>query len=454
MKKQALLYIRVSTDEQADKGYSLAYQEDRLKKYCLINNIEVVQLYKEDHSAKTFDRPAFKNMMQFIRRNKSNVDLLLVIKWDRFSRNTRDSYYMIHELHKLNIEVCAIEQHLDLNVPEAKLMLAFYLAAPEVENDRRSLNTFAGMRKARKSGRWINRAPIGYKNVRDANNNPIIVPDERAKYIRKAFEELLSGLFTIEDVRRRLNAKGIKCSRSNFNRLVHNPVYAGKIVVPAYKDEEEEMIDGIHEAIVDENTFWQVQDIIKGRKPRNICKAKTRDELPLRGFIQCSQCGETLTGSASRGRLGTQYYYYHCRNGCTEMATGIKPNTFNMAIENTGVELNATGHIMVNERQETNVPHIYAAGDCTNTPAFVYTAAKEGKVAVLNAFKSSGDQVDYTGLPWVVFTDPQVAGAGMDENEAENAGIPHDTSVIPLSEVPRAQAALDTRGFIKLIRNK
>jgi mercuric reductase len=125
-----------------------------------------------------------------------------------------------------------------------------------------------------------------------------------------------------------------------------------------------------------------------------------------------------------------------------------------MAIENTGVELNATGHIMVNERQETNVPHIYAAGDCTNTPAFVYTAAKEGKVAVLNAFKSSGDQVDYTGLPWVVFTDPQVAGAGMDENEAENAGIPHDTSVIPLSEVPRAQAALDTRGFIKLIRNK
>lgn len=135
------------------------------------------------------------------------------------------------------------------------------------------------------------------------------------------------------------------------------------------------------------------------------------------------------------------------------VATGTKANTSGMSIEFAGVELNETGHIQVNNKQETNVGHIYAAGDCTNTPAFVYTAAKEGKVAVLNAFKSSGDTVDYTGLPWVVFTDPQIAGAGMDEKEAEEAGVPYETSVMPLSDVPRAQAALDTRGFIKLIRN-
>ena len=124
-----------------------------------------------------------------------------------------------------------------------------------------------------------------------------------------------------------------------------------------------------------------------------------------------------------------------------------------MALEKVGVEVDQTGHIIVNRMQETNVPHIYAAGDCTNTPAYVYTAAKEGKVAMLNAFGSSGEQVDYTGLPWVIFTDPQVAGAGLDEKEAEEAGIPFETNTIPLSEVPRAQAALDTRGFIKLIRN-
>lgn len=135
------------------------------------------------------------------------------------------------------------------------------------------------------------------------------------------------------------------------------------------------------------------------------------------------------------------------------VATGARANTFNMHIEKTGVSFLPSRHIMVNEKQETNISHIYAAGDCTNTPAFVYTAAKEGKVAVLNAFKSTGEKVDYTALPWVVFTDPQVAGAGLDEQGAEQAGIPYETSTIPLSEVPRAQAALDTRGFIKLIRN-
>jgi len=135
------------------------------------------------------------------------------------------------------------------------------------------------------------------------------------------------------------------------------------------------------------------------------------------------------------------------------VATGTKANTFSMDIANAGVEIEASGHIKVNSQQETNVAHIYAAGDCTNTPAFVYTAAKEGKVAVLNAFKSANETIDYTGLPWVTFTDPQVAGAGMDEQEAEAAGIPYETSVMPLTDIPRAQAALDTRGFIKLIRN-
>jgi mercuric reductase len=99
------------------------------------------------------------------------------------------------------------------------------------------------------------------------------------------------------------------------------------------------------------------------------------------------------------------------------------------------------------------VPHIYAAGDCADTPAFVYTAAKEGKHAVSNAFTGQVMEADYSSLSWVVFTDPQVAGAGMDESEAEAKEIPFETTSLPLSEVPRSQAALDTRGFIKLIRN-
>ena len=139
--------------------------------------------------------------------------------------------------------------------------------------------------------------------------------------------------------------------------------------------------------------------------------------------------------------------------GYLVVATGIKPNTSAMNLEKTGVETTEKGHIMVNSKQETSVTSIYAAGDCTNTPSFVYTAAVEGKNAVLNAFSSDTKETDYSALPWVVFTDPQVAGVGLDEIQAQAQGIDLDVTSLPVSEIPRAAAALDTRGFVKLIRN-
>ena len=135
------------------------------------------------------------------------------------------------------------------------------------------------------------------------------------------------------------------------------------------------------------------------------------------------------------------------------VATGTKPNTSKLGLENIDLKLTVKGHILVNEKMETNVSNIYAAGDVTNTPPFVYTAAKEGSTAVNNAFSLSKRKLDYSSLPWVVFTDPQIAGAGIDEVEAEKSGIPFEVSKLDLIHVPRALAAQDTRGFIKLIRN-
>ena len=135
------------------------------------------------------------------------------------------------------------------------------------------------------------------------------------------------------------------------------------------------------------------------------------------------------------------------------VATGTKPNTSKLRLDNIDLKLSKKGHILVNEKMETNISNIYAAGDVTNTPPFVYTAATEGSTAVNNAFSLSKTGIDYSSLPWVVFTDPQIAGAGMDELEAGKNGIPFEVSKLDLIHVPRALAAQDTRGFIKLIRN-
>ena len=135
------------------------------------------------------------------------------------------------------------------------------------------------------------------------------------------------------------------------------------------------------------------------------------------------------------------------------VASGIKPNTQKLGLQNIGLQLNQSGHIQVTELMETNLQHIYAVGDVASTPAYVYTAAYEGKIAVENAFTGSEKKADYSSLPWVVFTDPQVAGTGLDEAQAAAQNIHFEVSLLKLKDVPRAIVANDTRGFIKLIRN-
>lgn len=165
-----------------------------LRKYCGLNGILVRQAIFEDHSAKTFNRPEWKALLINLRRHKGAADLILFTKWDRFSRNAGDAYQMINVLRKLGVEPQAIEQPLDLSIPENKMMLAFYLAAPEVENDRRALNVFFGMRRAKKEGRYMGLAPLGYQNKTDEQGRKLIAPKEpQATLLRWAFEELANG---------------------------------------------------------------------------------------------------------------------------------------------------------------------------------------------------------------------------------------------------------------------
>lgn len=96
--KTAILYIRVSTDEQADTGYSQRSQDEMLRRYCELNNISIKAVFFEDHSAKTFNRPEFQKMLLQLRKHKGMADLVLFTKWDRFSRNAGDAYGMINTL--------------------------------------------------------------------------------------------------------------------------------------------------------------------------------------------------------------------------------------------------------------------------------------------------------------------------------------------------------------------
>lgn len=325
--EKVIIYTRVSSDEQA-KGYSLRDQLDRLQKYCALKNYEIIKHYQEDYSAKTFERPEFKKLLEFVRHNKRTIDRLLILKWDRFSRNATDALNMLRTFEKLNIIIDAVEQPIDLSIPENKLMLNFYLTAPEVENDRRSMNIRNGMRRAMREGKWIIRPPLGYAFIHDKNQKPLLVKGEKADLIAEAFEYIATGGYTVDEVRRRLNKKGLNCSKNNFWHRLKNPVYCGKIAIKSYKDEPEEIVIGIHEPIVSEELFNKVQNVLEHKKKIGMKPKAKSDFLPLRGFLVCPVCGRNWTGSASRG-VGGRYYYYHCQDGCKErVKTDTVHNSF------------------------------------------------------------------------------------------------------------------------------
>ena len=132
------------------------------------------------------------------------------------------------------------------------------------------------------------------------------------------------------------------------------------------------------------------------------------------------------------------------------VATGRAPNTRSLALDAAGVTVNAQGAIVIDKGMRTSTPQIYAAGDCTDQPQFVYVAAAAGTRAAINMTGGEAS-LDLTAMPAVVFTDPQVATVGYSEAEAHHDGIETDSRTLTLDNVPRALANFDTRGFIKLV---
>ncbi len=136
------------------------------------------------------------------------------------------------------------------------------------------------------------------------------------------------------------------------------------------------------------------------------------------------------------------------------VATGRRPNTRGMGLDEAGIQLGTKGEVVVNELLETTRPGVYAAGDTIGDPAFVYVAAYAGSLAAENALGTSARRYDLSVVPRVTFTDPAIASVGLTEVQARARGIDVAVSRLPMSYVPRAIAARDTRGMIKLVADR
>ncbi len=133
------------------------------------------------------------------------------------------------------------------------------------------------------------------------------------------------------------------------------------------------------------------------------------------------------------------------------VAAGRRPVTAGLNLEAAGMKTGGRGEILTDEYQQTANPRIWAAGDVTGGPQFVYTAAAQGSRAAANALHNAGRTMDYAALPRVTFTSPAIASCGLTEAELLRTGVRCDCRVLPLSAVPRAAVGRDTRGVVKLV---
>jgi site-specific DNA recombinase len=277
-------------------------------------------------------RPGLQNLINYLKKNKNQIDYLVVTKWCRLSRDVKNTILLVNELVEYGVKVFTLEEGDIADEPSAFFMRYLNMVLPEIDNRMRAKNTKAGIFRALKEGYFpYGTPPRGYSKDHNTPKTPLLVPNEEAEIIREAFELFATDHLSIEDVRRATAKKGVNIGKSQFSLMLRNPVYVGKILVPESKDTPGHLINGIHQGIVSEETFWKVQKILLNRQKKKVyttIKQKIREEFPLRGFLVCPSCGHNWTGSVSKGN-GGQYAYYHCQKGCpASVNAGVANDAF------------------------------------------------------------------------------------------------------------------------------
>lgn len=303
---RAIAYIRVSTDRQATDGTSLVTQRRRVVEYTTLKGYRLVKLFiEEGESAKTDNRPVLKEMLQFCEKERGTLDLLVFPKIDRFARYSEDYHHLKRQLRNLGIRIESIDERFD-DSPAGRFLESMLAATAQFDNDVRSERTYNGMREAAMQGRWVWRAPVGYRNIRIDGKANIEPHPQQAPLVIEAFERIARHARVMETMEW-LNERGVRISRNGFYAMLRNKAYIG--IIDSFGIESRGAVP--FTPLVSADLFERAQAALA---PSNVPKTYQRDheEFPLRGTVRCP-CGQFLTAGWSRGRK-VRYPYYRCRS--------------------------------------------------------------------------------------------------------------------------------------------
>ena len=359
-KEKCYLYIRVSTAMQVD-GYSLDAQKDRLVKFAEFQGMEIVREYCDaGKSGKSITgRPEFQQMLQDVADGRDEVSYILVFKLSRFGRNAADVLNSLQYIQDYGVNLICVEDGIDSSKDSGKLTITVLSAVAEIERENILVQTMEGRRQKAREGKWNGgQAPFGY--LLDSKNSTLIVNPEEAEIVRIIFDKFIHTDMGADSISNYLNQHGYSkkklrdqevshFSRSTIIKILDNPVYVGKIAYGKsvtekvkgtrdqyrrVKQDEYLLTDGLHEAIIDSET-WEAAKA--KRKVTGVKWNKTHSldhEHILSGILKCPVCGSGMAGTVRRrknkktGEYKDDFYYrcQHRRKIDEDHFCGFKPS--------------------------------------------------------------------------------------------------------------------------------
>ncbi|WP_342535217.1 recombinase family protein [Lysinibacillus sp. FSL K6-1151] len=330
---KGVIYARVSTEEQATEGYSIAAQKEALQEYAKLRQIDIVDQYvDEGRSGKSIDgRPKMQQLLQAAKDQK--FDVVLIYKLDRLSRKTKDSLEIIETLDQHNIQLMSYSENIDTSTPGGKMFYTMLSSFAEMERGTIIDRVKMGMTQRAKQGKWNGGVVFGYDNI----NKELVINESEAAIVKEIFE-LASRGHGYKKITGELNHKGYKTKRKKefsigtVKGILENPVYIGKIRFNQHVDWSEkrrrgknanpEIIDGTHAPIIS-IPLWK--EVHHKKKKRSYRPTQSKKPFILTKLLRCPVCGHGMVSGASNGI----YRFYQCGQYKAKGATACKAYSIN-----------------------------------------------------------------------------------------------------------------------------
>ena len=292
-KKIAAIYIRVSTDAQAEEGYSIDAQKEQLAAYCISKGIKNYEFYIDGGwSGSNLERPDMQRLINDAKEEK--ISHCIVYKLDRLSRSQKDTLYLIEDvLNPHNVDFVSLNENIDTSTPTGRLMIGILSAFAQLERENIRLRTRMGMKERVKDGYWMGggRIPFGYDYDKDQG---ILVPNKDAEKVKKVYELYIQG-YAAQNI---ANMLGLKYDRLAIQILKRKSNYG----IIEYNGEE---YQGRHEPIISKETY----DIAMNEMLRRSISNVTTSENLLTGLVYCGKCGAKMRYQ-KWGKKGTKFVCY------------------------------------------------------------------------------------------------------------------------------------------------